>query len=315
MKKILLVFTGGTICTSSEDGVRSLATDSAKHKITENFAKSKTEFSELSDKIFETASPLNILSENMDKQSLGKLIGFFKAAELEKYSGVIVLHGTDTLAYSCAMISLLFGNSPVPIVFVSANAPLDNPASNGNDNFAFAVGQILGGNLKSGGVFAAYKNISDGTMHLHKGYRIMQSENFSEDFKSADVPKPKDAKLTQRLGEITAEILYITPYVGINYGSYNLKDVDAVLHGTYHSGTLESNSFSEFAKRCAAENIPVYIVTCKSADDETYGSSEKLKSENIIFLNDITAETAYCRLLAAYSVFGGKEAEKAVLNM
>lgn len=300
MKKILLVFTGGTICTVSRDGVRNLSTESAKYKIVKNYAKSGGKYSDIAHEIFETAHPINILSENSDKKSMSKLIAFFKTVNFSKYSGIIVLHGTDTLAYSCAMFSLLLKDTKIPVVFVSANAPLDDSNSNGNENFKFATEKILDKDIKNG-VFAAYKNISDGKMHLHRGYAIMQSANFSDDFKSADVPCPEPKVTLKDVNGINAEILCISPYVGINYDLFDLKNVDAVLHKTYHSGTLESNSFSAFAKKCEKAGIPVYIAACKKEKDEVYASSLKIKSNNITFLNDMTAETAYCKLLTEYS--------------
>lgn len=311
MKKILLVFTGGTICTSAHGRIRSLETEAAKRVLVENFAHGKSRYAGLAHSIFEEAQPINILSENMDKPNMNRLIAFFRSVEFDKYQGIIIAHGTDTLAYSCAMLSLLLGGISVPVVFVSANAPLHSPLTNGNENFAYAVDLILDGALR-GGVYAVYKNISDSIMRIYKGHEIMQSPNFTDDFYSVGLPQQNCVGLIDKVENITADILYINPYVGINYDAYNVKMFSAVLHGTYHSGTVESNSFIRFAERCEREGVPVYVSPC--TDGEIYSSFAEIDCKGVVPLKNMTNETAYCKLLIAYSLYSGEKAAEFMLN-
>ena len=98
-------------------------------------------------------------------------------------------------------------------------------------------------------------------MYLHLASRLRQCENYSEDFHSVgefDItdmsednykayfakldelyPQDKRKKVVDIFGgwKLTEKILYITPYVGINYAAYNYQAFSAVLHGTFHSGT------------------------------------------------------------------------------
>lgn len=307
MDKILLVFTGGTIGTVSTDNVRCLAHDTARRMLVSNFAVSNSPFANLAHEIFEEVNPLNILSENMDKPALNTLISFFKTLDFKRYKGIIVLHGTDTLAYSCAMLSLLLGSGCPPVLFVSSNAPLNSPSSNGDENFARAVECILSGEVKCG-VYAVYKNISDNIMRLYKGSELMQSPSFSDDFYSVELLDNEHLSLIEKVERITADVLYITPYVGINYDAYDVTKFCAVLHATYHSGTLESNSFKAFAERCAKEGVPVYVCVCRRGEEEIYSSTASINSKNVLFLKEMTAETAYCKLLIAYSLYSGSDA-------
>lgn len=48
------------------------------------------------------------------------------ARELERgLTGVLVLHGTDTMAYTAAWLSLCFGNLPVPVILTGSQLTLD----------------------------------------------------------------------------------------------------------------------------------------------------------------------------------------------
>ena len=76
MKKILLVLTGGTIGSlADESGHNEARAGEAVSLLQEGFAKSG---SPAADAEFETAMPLNLLSENMTPARWGQLAGYLK---------------------------------------------------------------------------------------------------------------------------------------------------------------------------------------------------------------------------------------------
>lgn len=60
------------------------------------------------------------------------------ALEAPGYGAVIVLHGTDTLAYTAAVLAELFGASGVPIVVTGSQLPLGAAGSDAPANLALA---------------------------------------------------------------------------------------------------------------------------------------------------------------------------------
>ena len=62
---------------------------------------------------------------------LGKLLDVFRGLISEEtlpYDGVIVAHGTDTLAYSSSLLALAAcTGSALPVTIVSSNYTLDRP--------------------------------------------------------------------------------------------------------------------------------------------------------------------------------------------
>ncbi len=76
----------------------------------------------------------------------------WKAVE-EGYEGVIITHGTDTLAYSASMLSFMLQGISIPVVFTGSQYPIVYPESDGRTNLTNA---ILAARALSGGVYIAF---------------------------------------------------------------------------------------------------------------------------------------------------------------
>ena len=129
--KILVVFTGGTIGSCYNDGVIS-PDSSTRYKLIEMY-KQNGGYAE-----FDAISPYTVLSENLNGEYFNLLYNSVKE-NINNYDGIIVTHGTDTLQYTSAVLSYMFGLCNTPIVLVSANYPLESEKSNGLENFSAAV--------------------------------------------------------------------------------------------------------------------------------------------------------------------------------
>ena len=114
--KILVVFTGGTIGSCYNDGVIS-PDSSTRYKLIEMY-KQNGGYAE-----FDAISPYTVLSENLNGEYFNLLYNSVKE-NINNYDGIIVTHGTDTLQYTSAVLSYMFGLCNTPIVLVSANYPL-----------------------------------------------------------------------------------------------------------------------------------------------------------------------------------------------
>ena len=154
--KILLIMTGGTICSfENERGERAADTERAEAYIVNNFKNGDSVYRD--DVQFDVKSPLNILSENMTVTSWNTLVTNMKKYKYDEYDGVIILHGTDTLAYTSALLSLLMSGADVPVFLVSSQLPIYMEEANGNENFKTAVELIAKGVAPN--VYAVYRII------------------------------------------------------------------------------------------------------------------------------------------------------------
>lgn len=132
MKKVLLITTGGTIASSEgEDGLSpSLSSgDLLSHM---------PGLSGLYD--INTNDLLNLDSSNIQAEEW-QIIARTAYNALDSYDGVVITHGTDTMAYTASMLSYMLFNLKKPVVLTGSQAPIDNLLTDARNNLftAFAA--------------------------------------------------------------------------------------------------------------------------------------------------------------------------------
>jgi len=337
MKKILVVFTGGTI-GSMRQGTAIDVLSSGSYMILDHYKQAYGQ-----DVIFETIQPLNMLSENMTSKHWFTLAESLNSVDYDQYEGMIITHGSDTLAYTAAMLSYLFLHIPIPLILIASNYPIGDKRSNGLRNFAHAVSWINKENIR--GVFSIYED-QFGVPQVYLGSRMMQCESFTDQFRSpydltlgsivdgqlkyiADPRNPsleelseaKSSVLKQLLekGSLCSDIVYIKPYPGLKYSYYEWNSTNkpkAIVHDLYHSGTACAESDSEyslvqFIKRCKEEGIQVYLCPIKLASEALYSSTAQLESAGAILTEGISVEALITKLMIGNSLFEEPEAVQA----
>jgi L-asparaginase/Glu-tRNA(Gln) amidotransferase subunit D len=323
MKNILVVFTGGTIGSIATGGTINTS-DTTSFKLIQLFEQHYENHRQIH---FDTIQPLQILSENLAPVAWKTLIAAIEAAQPDQYDGIIITHGTDTLAYTACALSFYFHAAKIPMLLVSSDYPLDHPKANGLDNFICAVEFILQKNQP--GVFVPYRNQQQATQ-LHQGTRLACSLQLSGDFFSVQgksylqfanrqfslVNPPAQQMPTQNTllkADFSERILMVKPYPGLDYSRFNLDGVDAVLHDLYHSGTAcasaqwgENYSLLEFIRRCEKQGVTVYLAPAiKSAD--AYQSTQALIEQGAKIIWNMSIEAAYVKLLLAYGNFDDQQ--------
>ncbi|WP_085829984.1 asparaginase [Collinsella vaginalis] len=118
MKKILLIATGGTIA-SREDG-HGLSPTATGEELTE----SVPEIAGLCE--LDIVQPMNIDSTNMRPADWLRIRDAI-AEGYDSHDGFVILHGTDTMAYTAAALSYLIQGSAKPIVLTGSQQPMGAP--------------------------------------------------------------------------------------------------------------------------------------------------------------------------------------------
>ncbi|PKL09055.1 MAG: L-asparaginase 1 [Spirochaetae bacterium HGW-Spirochaetae-7] len=132
MKKVLLLSTGGTIAAVlGDDGlVPALRADELVDLVPELAGICAVE----------CRSILNLDSTNMGPDDW-KFIATSIMDDLDLYDGIVVSHGTDTMAFTASMLSFMLVNVDKPVVLTGSQVPLVEPGSDGRRNIvdAFSV--------------------------------------------------------------------------------------------------------------------------------------------------------------------------------
>lgn len=305
--KILLVTTGGTIASIIDDGVIDVSPQ-GKLLVLKKYREIDN------DTQFEIMSPVNILSENITADDYKIIAKTMLSIDYDKYDGVIVTHGSDTLAYTSAMIGLLLSDIEKPVCVVAADKSLQDEKSNGMDNFVAAV-QVI--KAQKNGVFVPYRN-ADMVTYIHIGTMLFESSVLSDDFYSVGgaCGEYKDNVLrfyhkqyeAERLCDksnidlsFTKKIVQVCPYPLLDYSRIDIEGADAVIHRTYHAGSMcvnndENTSVLSLVARCKDKNIPFYICGLTSGKDNYFSMSNILKREvNVLF--DMSPACAYMKVM------------------
>lgn len=333
MKKILIVLTGGTI-GSQVEGECVNVTDTSPYQLIRLY---KQAYGQKEEEEFEVIQPMAILSENMGLETWSRLCRVMWEIPYEKYAGVIVTHGSDTLSYTSALLGLLLGHVEIPVVLTASNYPLGEKGSNGLTNFRSAVELIRTGLLR--GVFTVYQN-RKGENIVYLATRLTEADGYLDQFGSfggvafgrmedgkfcyiSNAVNPGLSQLMERRGRIAEHcpcfeknILFLRPYPGFDYESIDLsKKPAAVLHGLHHSSTAcvegKTGSLLWLLDKCRKAHIPVYAASVKDAVGRNYESARKLLEKGAIPMENISPEAAYAKLLLLYNLYAEGARERA----
>jgi glutamyl-tRNA(Gln) amidotransferase subunit D len=135
---------------------------------------------------FRTRVLYTILSENMTPQIWQELARAVYEEIRQGAKGVIVTHGTDTMAYSAAALSFML-DTPVPVIFVGSQRSADRPSS---DNVMNALCSASAAVSPLGEVAVMmHETSSDDCCAIHRGTRVRKMHSSRRDaFRSLAIP-------------------------------------------------------------------------------------------------------------------------------
>jgi glutamyl-tRNA(Gln) amidotransferase subunit D len=179
LPELSIVSTGGTIASRIDYRTGSVTSQSDAAAILHSIP----ELANIGN--YTTKSLYTILSENMTPAIWKELAGAVYEEIKRGVSGVIVTHGTDTMAYSAAALSFMI-DTPVPIVFVGSQRSADRPSS---DNAINAVCAAKAATSDLGEVTVVmHEGTSDDICAIHRGTRVRKMHTSCRDaFKSIGI--------------------------------------------------------------------------------------------------------------------------------
>lgn len=133
MKKVLILATGGTI--SSSAGANGMAPQTAPEELISALGK----FGKYYDITYKVI--LNLDSSNIQSEEW-QLIARNVYEALPYYDGIVITHGTDTMAYTASMLTFMLQNLDKPVVFTGSQIPIESPLSDAQSNLATAFAAI-----------------------------------------------------------------------------------------------------------------------------------------------------------------------------
>lgn len=146
MKRIAWLTTGGTIaCAQQDEGLTPQLDAGGLRQLLGNL---------IDQYEIKTWDLFTLDSSNIQPEEWQRIAE--KVAELIEEGwaeGVILTHGTDTMAYTASALSFMLENIPLPVVLTGSQLPLTDPLSDGLENIRTALAMAASGHP---GVFVAF---------------------------------------------------------------------------------------------------------------------------------------------------------------
>lgn len=166
MKRILILTTGGTIVSlKTEDGLKP-HNDEMKTVLYDKILPLMGDYDVTIKPIFNKDSSNIVPSDWV-------VAWDFISSHIDDYDGIVILHGTDTMSYSAAMISFMFIGVKKPIVLTGSQLPIDFKDSDGVNNLRDAI--IAAGDSRLAGVYVVFND------KIIKGTRAYKSSSINRD--------------------------------------------------------------------------------------------------------------------------------------
>ena len=180
-KKLLLISTGGTIASRVDYRTGAVHPVCLPRTCMNQFRNLINIASVEPEVVF------SIYSENMIPTDWGILSSrIIELSNSRKPAGVVVMMGTDTLAYAAAALSFSLIDFEIPVVVVGAQRSSDRPSSDAAINLTAAALFALDSE-RPGVYIAMHQNENDEVVAIHSGVRVRKNHTSKRDaFTSID---------------------------------------------------------------------------------------------------------------------------------
>lgn len=241
------------------------------------------------------------------------------AANYAGYDGFVVLHGTDTMAYTASALAFMLRGLRKPVVLTGSQIPLCEVRSDGRDNLITAL--LIAGNEPIPEVCLSFGSV------LLRGCRAVKvsasgldafaSPNFPPlaqigiaievDRRLVLPPPAPDAPLSvQPIGAVQIGALRLFPGIAAATVAAVLAPLQGLVLETYGSGNGPAGDADFLAALAEASARGVVIVSCTQClrgrvDLEAYATGAGLARAGVISGYDLTAEAALAKLAYLFS--------------
>ena len=238
----------------------------------------------------------------------------------DDYDGFVVLHGTDTMAYSASALSFMLEGLSKPVVFTGAQIPMCQVRSDGRDNLINALLIASQGVANEVSIFFAGKLIrgnratktsaDDFIAFTSPNYPALASVGIDIKYsrRALNMPIQAGELKPHRMEHVPIAVLKLFP--GMRFDLFEplvTKDMKAVILEAFGSGNIPSrNTALVDSIRRATENGSLIAVCSQcyagTARLGTYATSGELKDFGAVSCQDMTTEAAVAKLYYLYSL-------------
>ena len=314
-KKVLIIYTGGTIGMKRTDNGYKPAPNFLDEELHSIPDLSRDDFPSWE---LHEMNPL-LDSSNMTLKEWNE-IGRLIYENYEKYCGFVVLHGTDTMAYTASALSFILRGLDKPVVLTGSQIPLSEVRSDGRDNLITSIliasegvanevclyfsGKLLRGNR-------ARKMSADGLVAFKSpNYPLLAEVGITIKYNKSALLRHREGTKLEFLPFNNVPIGVLKVFPGIQFGLFEdimTEKLQGIVLETFGSGNIPSGgdellpiikkAFASGSVVTVCSQCPIGTVTLG-----TYETSASLKGAGAVSGKDMTTEAAVAKLYHLFSL-------------
>lgn len=257
-------------------------------------------------------------SSNMNPHSWGLIVDVI-SENYETYDGFVILHGSDTMAYTASALSFMLQNLNKPVILTGSQLPLGMVRTDGRENLLTAV-ELAAAKEDETPIIPEVCIYFENQLFRGNRTHKFNAQNF-EAFRSFNYPPLVEAGVTLEYNKpyihkpnfkklktyknLNTNVSILKLYPGISKQNveaiFKIKDLQALIIETYGSGNaLTDEWFINLLNEAIKNGIIVLNVTqCQVGKVEMgkYETSIPLIKAGVINGKDITTEAAITKLM------------------
>ena len=310
LPKIFILHTGGTIASSVNYETGAVSPNFTPEDLLNKYSELK-EIAYIESKLI-----FNVFSEDLRFEHYNKI-----AKEIEKIKnakGIIITHGTDTLAFTSVALSFALEGLSIPVILVGSQRSSDRPSSDSFLNLNLAIKFILESDFRDVGI-CMHSSMNDESCYILPAAKTKKLHSSRRDaFKSinekpiAEVSKEKitffnknynnkERKLKLKLFKENLKIGILTVHPNMHPSELSMfKNFDGlVVQGTGLGHIPIEGKNKEIFDELKKLKMPKVIITqCifGNVNLNVYSTGRKIKDCLIGNNLDLTLETAFIKL-------------------
>ncbi len=258
-------------------------------------------------------------SSNMNPTSWIKIANKIKK-QYNKFDGFVILHGTDTMAYTASALSYMFENLDKPIILTGSQLPIGMLRTDGKENLITSV--EIASSKKDGKSIVPEVCIYFDS-RLFRGNRTVKSDselfsafhsvNYPElaiagvdiKYSSKNIYQPENKGILKVNTSFNDNVVILKMFPGISRSVFNsifnIPELKGVVLETFGSGNVPTTRWLiSCIKRAIKKNIIVLNITqCEGGRVVMgqYETSIELIKAGVISGKDMTVEAAITKLM------------------
>ena len=314
--RLLLIYTGGTIGMVEDPATGALVAFDFAH-LMDGVPKLKLLGYDLNHKEFDP--PID--SSNMNPAAWSQ-IAHTIADAYEDYDGFVVLHGTDTMAYTASALSFMLEGLTKPVILTGSQLPIGEIREDGTENLLTALQVAAAKDPTDGGAMVREVAISFGR-YLWRGNRStkVSSTDFGAftsynypalcamdlhiDFRKKQLWRPAgDTPLTPFFTmDPAVSVIYLYPGITqqILESQLSAPGLKAVVLRTFGAGNAPTEPWFVDAIAHAVKSglLVVNVTQCPAGgvEEQRYATGDALAKAGVISGCDMTCEAALTKLM------------------